>query len=62
VEGDGARRSFLAPNPKAAIVAMAELLRNSNATVVEMRMKRPSLEDVYLSLMGETTSEREENA
>jgi len=61
-ESEGPRRAFAAPNPKAAIVAMGELLQKSNATVVEMRMKRPNLEDVYLSLMGETTSEREEDA
>lgn len=58
-ESDGPRTTFVAANPKAAVVALGELLQKSRATVVEIRMKRPSLEDFYLSLMGETASEPE---
>jgi ABC-2 type transport system ATP-binding protein len=53
-EGSGGENQrFNAADPLAAIPALAELLRNSQARIADLQMKRPSLEDVYLSLMGE---------
>ena len=38
-------------DPTAAIVALADSLRASGATLADLRLKRPSLEDVYLELI-----------
>jgi ABC-2 type transport system ATP-binding protein len=50
---EGAYHRFTTPDPTAAVVAMGELLQGGRATLVDLRMKRPDLEDVYLDLMGE---------
>jgi len=39
-------------DPTAAIVGLAESLRVSGARLDDLRLKRPSLEDVYLQLIG----------
>ena len=45
-----ARCSATAPSdPTAAIVGLADSLRASGATLADLRLKRPSLEDVYLA-------------
>ena len=53
---DGDYHRFAAPEPKAAVLALAELLRQPGVDLVDMDMKRPSLEDFYLGLMGEAQS------
>jgi ABC-2 type transport system ATP-binding protein len=55
--GEGGNRRFTAPDPQAAIVALGKILQSSQASVVDLQMKRPSLEDVYIGLMGEPPSE-----
>ncbi len=45
--------SAIAPSdPTAAIVGLADSLRASGARLADLRLKRPSLEDVYLQLVG----------
>jgi ABC-2 type transport system ATP-binding protein len=59
-QGSGYRR-FIAPQPGAAVVALGQLLRRPGVTLVDLQMKRPSLEDVYLDLMGESTLPQRED-
>jgi ABC-2 type transport system ATP-binding protein len=42
-------------DPTAAIVGLAESLRVSGLRLEDLRLKRPSLEDVYLQLIGDPT-------
>ena len=48
---DGALFRYRTADPTAAIVALADSLRASGATLADLRLKRPSLEDVYLQLI-----------
>ena len=48
---DGALFRFRTSDPTAAIVALADSLRSSGAKLADLRLKRPSLEDVYLELI-----------
>jgi ABC-2 type transport system ATP-binding protein len=48
---DGAMFRYRTADPTAAIVALADSLRASGATLADLRLKRPSLEDVYLELI-----------
>ncbi len=50
---DGALLRYRTADPTAAIVGLAESLRASGARLEDLRLKRPSLEDVYLQLVGE---------
>jgi len=54
-EGDYLR--FSTPDPTAAILALGEALRSRRATLTDLRMRRPTLEDVYLDLMGNTANQ-----
>jgi ABC-2 type transport system ATP-binding protein len=49
---DGHLFRYRTADPTAAIVGLAESLRLSSAKLDDLRMKRPSLEDVYLQLIG----------
>lgn len=49
---DGALFRYRTADPTAAIVGLAESLRVSGARLDDLRLKRPSLEDVYLQLIG----------
>jgi len=49
---DGALFRYRTDDPTAAIVGLAESLRVSGARLDDLRLKRPSLEDVYLQLIG----------
>jgi ABC-2 type transport system ATP-binding protein len=40
-------------DPAATIVALGELLRSQGVGLTDLRMRRPTLEDVYLELMGD---------
>jgi hypothetical protein len=48
---DGTMFRYRTPDPTTAILALADALRASNATLADLRLKRPSLEDVYLQLI-----------
>jgi ABC-2 type transport system ATP-binding protein len=50
---DGALLRYRTADPTAAIVGLADSLRASGARLDDLRLKRPSLEDVYLQLVGE---------
>ena len=49
---DGHLFRYRTADPTAAIVGLAESLRLSGAQLDDLRLKRPSLEDVYLQLIG----------
>ena len=49
---DGAMFRYRTADPTAAIVALADSLRASGAKLADLRLKRPSLEDVYLELIA----------
>jgi ABC-2 type transport system ATP-binding protein len=46
-------------DPTAAILALADLLRARDAKLTDLRMRRPTLEDVYLQLVGPEGREEE---
>lgn len=48
---DGSLLRYRTSNPTAAIVGLADSLRSSGAELADLRLKRPSLEDVYLQLI-----------
>jgi ABC-2 type transport system ATP-binding protein len=49
---DGSLLRYRTSDPTAAIVGLADSLRSSGAQLVDLRLKRPSLEDMYLQLIG----------
>jgi ABC-2 type transport system ATP-binding protein len=49
---DGPLFRYRTADPTAAIVGLAESLRVSGARLDDLRLKRPTLEDVYLQLVG----------
>ena len=49
---DGLLLRYRTADPTAAIVGLAESLRASGARLDDLRLKRPTLEDVYLQLVG----------
>jgi ABC-2 type transport system ATP-binding protein len=59
---EGAHHRFTTTNPTAAILALGEMLKAQNLTLTDLRMKRPTLEDVYLELVGEVTKDEEKAA
>jgi ABC-2 type transport system ATP-binding protein len=48
---DGSMFRYRTSDPTAAIVGLADALRSSGAQLADLRLKRPSLEDVYLQLI-----------
>ena len=46
-------------DPTAAILALGDLLRAPGVTLTDLRMRRPTLEDVYLELVGAEAREDE---
>ena len=50
---DGSLWRYRTPDPTSAIVGLADVLRTSGARLNDLRLKRPSLEDVYLQLIAE---------
>jgi len=57
-EGEHVR--FVTRDPAAAIVALGDMLRHQGLTLTDLRMKRPTLEDVYLELVGESDGTTEQ--
>jgi len=49
---DGGLFRYRTADPTAAIVGLAESLRGTGARLSDLRLKRPTLEDVYLQLVG----------
>ena len=49
---DGSLLRYRTADPTAAIVGLADSLRSSGARLDDLRLKRPSLEDVYLQLIA----------
>jgi ABC-2 type transport system ATP-binding protein len=56
---DGALFKYTTTDPTAAIVGLADSLRLSGSRLDDLRLKRPSLEDVYLELVGPVASQHE---
>lgn len=54
---DGTLFRYRTSDPTAAIVGLADSLRSSGARLHDLRLKRPSLEDVYLQLVGSAGSD-----
>ena len=50
---DGSLWRYRTPDPTSAIVGLADALRTTGARLNDLRLKRPSLEDVYLQLIAE---------
>ena len=55
---DGALLRYRAKDPTAAIVGLGASLKSSNARLLDLRLKRPTLEDVYVQLIGEISIDR----
>jgi ABC-2 type transport system ATP-binding protein len=56
---DGTLWRYRTTDPTAAIVGLADALRQSGARLDDLRLKRPSLEDVYLELVGPAAQQAE---
>ena len=56
---DGLLFRYRTPDPTAAIVGLADSLRTSGARLDDLRLKRPSLEDVYLQLVGPQMAQKD---
>jgi hypothetical protein len=50
---DGRHERFATADPTAVVLALGEVLRMQRLTLLDIRMKRPTLEDVYLELVAE---------
>jgi ABC-2 type transport system ATP-binding protein len=48
---------FVTRDPAAAVVALGDVLRAGGVKLVDLRMRRPTLEDVYLELVGPAARE-----
>jgi ABC-2 type transport system ATP-binding protein len=53
---EGGHHRFTTTDPSATIVALGDILRSQRLQLVDLRLKRPTLEDVYLELMGESAA------
>jgi len=54
---DGALLRYRTRDSTAAIVGLGASLKSSNARLLDLRLKRPTLEDLYVQLIGETAVE-----
>jgi ABC-2 type transport system ATP-binding protein len=55
---DGALLRYRTKDSTAAIVGLGASLKSSNARLLDLRLKRPTLEDLYIQLIGEKAIER----
>jgi ABC-2 type transport system ATP-binding protein len=53
----GAHEMFSTTDPTSTVLALGDMLRHQGLTLVDLRMRRPTLEDVYLELMGTDADE-----
>ena len=56
----GEHYRFVTTDPTATILALGDLLRSQGLRLVDLRLKRPTLEDVYLELMGNASEDHGE--
>ena len=49
---EGEHFRFTTTDPAAAVIALGQILQAQNVTLTDLRMRRPTLEDVYISLIG----------
>ena len=56
---DGALLRYSTKDSTAAIVGLGASLKASNATLVDLRLKRPTLEDLYVQLIGESVTDKD---
>ena len=56
----GVHRKFSTNDPTATILALGDMLRSQHLRLIDLRLKRPTLEDVYLELMGDDIAESDE--
>jgi len=54
---DGALLRYATKDSTAAIVGLGASLKASNATLLDLRLKRPTLEDLYVQLIGGASKE-----
>ncbi len=55
----GVHHKFSTSDPTATILALGDMLRSQHLRLIDLRLKRPTLEDVYLELMGDDLDEEE---
>jgi len=55
---DGALLRYRTKDSTAAIVGLGASLKSSHTRLLDLRLKRPTLEDLYVQLIGETAIER----
>ena len=55
---DGALLRYRTKDSTAAIVGLGASLKSSNARLLDLRMRRPTLEDLYVQLIGETVIDK----
>jgi ABC-2 type transport system ATP-binding protein len=55
---DGALLRYRTKDSTAAIVGLGASLKSSNARLLDLRLKRPTLEDLYIQLIGEAAVEK----
>ncbi len=53
----GDHHKFATTDPTATILALGDMLRSQGLSLVDLRLKRPTLEDVYLELMGDVPAD-----
>jgi ABC-2 type transport system ATP-binding protein len=56
----GEHHKFVTTDPTATILALGDILRSQGLRLVDLRLNRPTLEDVYLELMGDVPEDRGE--
>ena len=57
---EGEHHKFTTTDPTATILALGDMLRSQGLRLEDLRLKRPTLEDVYLELMGDVPEDRGE--
>jgi ABC-2 type transport system ATP-binding protein len=55
---DGALLRYATKDSTAAIVGLGASLKASQATLIDLRLKRPTLEDLYVQLIGDPSASR----
>ncbi len=56
---DGALLRYSTRDSTAAIVGLGASLKSSNASLLDLRLKRPTLEDLYIQLIGDPAAVRD---
>jgi ABC-2 type transport system ATP-binding protein len=56
---DGSLLRYTTKDSTAAIVGLGASLKSSNASLLDLRLKRPTLEDLYVQLIGDSSAARD---